>query len=108
MADFIQVVTTTAKQDLAIQIATELVERRLAACVQILGPITSTYRWDGQIETSQEWICVAKTQQKRYDEVEEAIRRRHDYDVPEIVATPITAGSKSYLEWLATEIEPEE
>ena len=100
MAEYIQVVTTTEHKQDAEAIARALVEERLAACVQVLGPITSTYHWEGEIETSQEWQCWAKSRRELYERVEEAIRRLHPYAVPEILAVEIVAGSRSYLAWL--------
>lgn len=105
MAEYIQVITTTEKREDAERIARTLVEARLAACVQVLGPITSTYRWKGAIETAQEWQCVAKSRVERFDKIDEAVRAVHPYDVPEILAVPITAGSRAYLEWLDGEVE---
>ncbi len=105
MTDYIQVVTTTEHKEDAEAIARTLVEERLAACVQVLGPITSTYRWKGKIETSQEWQCWAKSRRGLYDQIEGAIRRIHRYDVPEILAMPVVAGSQSYLDWLAEEVK---
>jgi periplasmic divalent cation tolerance protein len=103
MPDYIQVVTTTASRDEAERIARSLVEERLAACVQIVGPITSTYRWQGKIETSEEWQCWAKSRGELYAQIEQAIRRLHPYEVPEILAVPVVAGSDSYLKWLREE-----
>ena len=97
---FIQVVTTTATQEDARKIAGALVEQRLAGCVQIVGPIESSYRWQGKIETAAEWQCWIKTRHELYDKVEQAIRKLHTYEVPEILAVPIVAGSKPYLRWL--------
>ena len=105
MADYIQVVTTAERKEDAERIARALVEARLAACVQVLGPITSTYRWKGAIETAQEWQCVAKTRGDLFPEIDEAIRGVHPYDVPEILAVPITAGSLAYLEWMEGELK---
>ena len=105
MTDYIQVVTTTERKEDAESIARSLVERRLAACVQVVGPITSTYRWEGKIETSQEWQCWVKSRRQRYEEIEDAIRRLHPYEVPEILAVPILAGSRSYLTWLHEEVK---
>jgi periplasmic divalent cation tolerance protein len=99
----IQVVTTTALRDEAERIGRELVEARLAACVQIVGPITSVYRWQGKIETGEEWQCWAKTRGELFARVEEAIRRIHPYEVPEILAVPVVAGSAKYLAWLDAE-----
>lgn len=103
MTNSIQVLTTTARKQEAQQIAQTLVEERLAACVQILGPITSTYRWQDAIETSEEWLCLIKTRQELYAQVEAAICRVHPYEVPEILAIPVIAGSEDYLAWLQTE-----
>jgi periplasmic divalent cation tolerance protein len=106
MSDFIQVVTTVASPEEASQIAGALVELRLAACVQISGPITSTYRWQGAIEVSQEWRCTAKSRRDLFEPIVAAIRSRHSYQVPEIVALPIVAGSEDYLGWLVAELRP--
>jgi len=76
----------------------------LAACVQVAGPITSTYRWHGKIETAQEWQCWAKSRGDLYDRIEQAIRRLHPYEVPEILAMPIIAGNGSYFAWMEEEL----
>jgi len=102
-SDAIQVFTTIDDRALADRMADALISRRLAACVQITGPVTSVYRWQGKVETSQEWLCIIKTQASRYPAVEAAIRELHTYQVPEIVAVPIVAGSKDYLAWLTQE-----
>lgn len=107
MQDYLQVVTTTETKDDAARIAAALVERRLAACVQIVGPITSAYRWEGKTQSSEEWLCIIKTRSDVYSTVEGAIRELHTYQVPEILATAITAGSRSYLDWLDGEISPQ-
>ena len=104
-AEFLTVLTTTDKKADADRIARTLVERKLAACVQVLGPIQSTYRWKGQIESAEEWLCLIKTKGSRYQAVEEAIRELHPYEVPEIVALPIVHGSKSYLSWLDESVQ---
>lgn len=106
MADFIQVVTTTEHKADAERIARMLVDSRLAACVQVLGPIASTYRWKDRIETGQEWQCVVKSRQDLFAQIDEAIRRDHPYDEPEVLATPIVAGSQGYLRWLDAEVKP--
>ncbi len=100
MAEYLQVLTTIDSEEAAERISAALVERRLAACVQVLGPIASRYRWQGGTETAEEWMCVAKTEASRYAELEAAIREVHSYDEPEIVATPIVAGSQGYLDWI--------
>jgi periplasmic divalent cation tolerance protein len=104
MTDYIQVLTTTGSEEEAERIAAELLERRLAACVQILGPIVSRYRWQGALETAREWQCLAKTEAKLYDELESAVRELHSYEEPEIVAIPILAGSQGYLDWVGESV----
>jgi periplasmic divalent cation tolerance protein len=108
MTDYIQVVTTTGRREEAEAIARRLVEDRLAACAQVLGPITSTYRWQGKIETAEEWQCWAKSRRELYPAIEQAIRRLHPYQVPEILAVPILEGSADYLAWLDGEVRKEE
>ncbi|MDO9462926.1 MAG: divalent-cation tolerance protein CutA [Deltaproteobacteria bacterium] len=105
MTDYIQVITTTEKKEDARKIARALVEKRLAGCVQIIGPITSTYRWKEAIETAEEWMCIIKTRKDLYPELERSIREVHPYEVPEILAVPVVEGSKDYLEWLGNEIK---
>jgi len=104
MSEAIQVSTTTATKEDAQKIAAALVERRLAACVQVGGPITSVYRWQGVIETADEWLCTIKTTRAAYEQVEAAIRQLHPYDEPEIIAVPIVAGSAGYLKWLDQQV----
>jgi periplasmic divalent cation tolerance protein len=103
MSEFVQVMTTTGSRDEALALARGLVERQLAACVHVAGPISSTYRWQGNVETSDEWTCLIKTRRELYDQVEAAIAGAHSYDTPEIVAVPIWRGSEKYLAWLAAE-----
>jgi periplasmic divalent cation tolerance protein len=97
---YLQVLTTAGSEEEAAAIAAALVERRLAACVQTTGPVKSIYRWRGAIENAEEWHCLAKTTASRLDAIEAAIRELHSYDEPEIVATPIVAGSAGYLRWI--------
>lgn len=104
MTDAIQVITTIGSREEADKLAHELVARRLAACVQVAGPLTSTYRWQGKIETSQEWALIIKSLESKYAPLEAAIRELHPYDLPEILATSVVAGQRSYLDWLATEL----
>lgn len=104
MTKFIQVTTTTEKKDDALKIAQAILEKQLAACVQIVGPITSMYWWKGNIETAEEWLCVIKSKKEMYKDLEWTIQQNHPYDVPEILATSISAGDPKYLEWLDSEI----
>lgn len=103
MKTFIQISTTTETKKQAQKIARYLVEQKLAACVQISGPIESTYRWKGKVENAQEWLCLIKTRESLFGKVEAAIKKRHPYETPEIIATPIIKGSREYLNWLDNE-----
>jgi periplasmic divalent cation tolerance protein len=108
MTQAIQIWTTTANREQAQRIAAELVEQRLAACVQVGGPIVSHYRWQGKTETAEEWMCAIKTTATAYARVEALIRQLHTYDEPEIIATPIVAGSAGYLAWLVEQVQATE
>jgi len=92
--------TTVDSAERAGELSQRLVESSLAACVQVLGPISSTYRWKGRLETAREWLCLIKTRGDIYSRVEATIAERHPYEVPEIVALPISQGSHPYLSWL--------
>jgi periplasmic divalent cation tolerance protein len=100
MSEYVQLTTTTGSKELAQKIAETLVGKKLAACVQISGPITSIYEWKGKIENEQEYYCVIKTRKNLYPEVEENIKTLHSYEVPEIIALPIIDGSPAYLDWI--------
>ena len=104
MTAYIQVFTTTDKKEDADKIAKEVVEKRLAACAQVIGPITSTYWWKENIERAEEWLCLMKSRNDLYEELEKAISEVHPYEVPEILAAPIVAGIQGYLEWLDEEL----
>ena len=82
-----------------------LVERRLAACVQILPAIESVYRWQGNIERSTEVLLLVKTESSRFAELERQVRSMHSYETPEIVAVSVTAISQPYSEWLSGSLE---
>jgi periplasmic divalent cation tolerance protein len=98
------VLTTTSTRDEADRIAAALVERQLAACVQIVGPIASVYRWQGQVEQSQEWFCLIKSDERHYPALEAAIIELHSYEVPEVLVLPVSGGSTRYLEWLSASL----
>ena len=100
MTDYIQVATTTERKEDAETIARRLVEERLAACVQIVGPITSVYRWKGKIEMSQEYRCEMKTTTNHYVELAAMIVEQHSYEVPEIVTLPIAEIDREYAGWM--------
>ncbi len=105
MEEYIQVCTAVANKAEGERIAHELLARRLAACVQILGPFTSSYWWHGEIAHSEEWLCIAKTERRLFDSVAETIKSVHSYAVPEIIAIPIVAGSEGYLRWLREQLQ---
>jgi periplasmic divalent cation tolerance protein len=104
MTGTVQVTTTSETKAEAMKIATALVDQRLAACVQISGPINSCYRWRGNVETAEEWLCTIKTTEQSFGRVELAIRKIHSYEEPEIMATPIVAASSGYLAWLRDQV----
>lgn len=104
MMEFVQITTTTGTRHDAEQIAAELVSRRLAGCVQISGPIQSTYRWQGKTETAEEWLCTAKTSREQLSGIQEVLGEIHRYEVPELIATPIVDGSEKYLKWLEEQL----
>ena len=95
------VTTTVAKTEDATALARTLVRDRLAACVQIV-PVGSVYRWNDGIEEAAEWMLVCKIRTSDYARVEAAILALHNYDTPEIVATPILEGFQPYLDWITT------
>lgn len=99
-----QIVTTTDTEKSAEKIAVTLVENRLAACVQIIGPIKSIYWWKATTERAVEWLCIIKTREDLYSDVKSSIKAIHSYKVPEIIALPILKGDKGYLSWMEEEL----
>jgi periplasmic divalent cation tolerance protein len=99
----VQVSTTTDSREAAEVLARSAVEARVAACGQVLGPITSVYRWQDGIEDATEWLVLFKTTAERSGALVDHVRERHSYDVPEVVVTPITGGNPAYLAWLGEE-----
>lgn len=100
------VLTTLPDADGAQALAAELIDRRLAACVNILAPCTSVYRWQGAVERTAEVPLLIKTTPARYPALEAALRARHPYELPEVVAVPVTQGLPGYLDWVAAETAP--
>ena len=98
-----QVVTTVDSEDSAAQLARGIVGARLAACVQIVGPIRSLYWWQGSIDDAREWQLVIKTTSARLSALESHIKENHSYDTPEITFTEISGGSREYLDWISAE-----
>ena len=108
MGQYIQVMTTLGEKGDADELARRVVEQRLAACAQVIGPVSSTYWWRGQLETASEWLCLMKTERALYENLEAAIKDVHPYETPEIVAIPVEAGSEAYLAWLSGEVRSPE
>jgi periplasmic divalent cation tolerance protein len=105
-ARFLQVQTTTGSRSEAMELAAAAVRSRLAACAQVSGPIASTYWWQGELERAEEWLILLKLPARRFGELAQFLTERHSYDEPEIVATPIVAGSGGYLSWIEEEARP--
>jgi len=106
MSEALVVLTNCPDEGVADRIARTLVEQGLAACVNRLAPVRSTYRWEGAVEQATETPLLVKTTRVRYAEVEQTIRALHPYEVPEIVALPIEAGLAAYLRWIVDETRP--
>jgi periplasmic divalent cation tolerance protein len=95
-----QVTTTLPNREAAQRLGTKLVEERLVACAQVVGPVSSVYRWHGEVETSAEWYCHLKTTAARVPVLLSRIRELHPYETPEIVALPVAEGDPAYLKWI--------
>lgn len=103
VADVLLVFSNLPDEATARRVAASLVEARLAACVSVLAPCVSTYRWQGAVEQATEVPVVIKTTGQRYAELEAALRAQHPYELPEIVAVPVMRGLPSYLDWVSAE-----
>jgi periplasmic divalent cation tolerance protein len=103
MSDFVTVTTTTDSLEEARRLSAAVVESRLAACGQVSSPITSTYWWQGNVETATEYRIEFKTREPLARLLVEFLKDRHSYQTPEILVTPIVAGHHDYLDWIATE-----
>jgi len=103
-SQYIQIFTTVTKRSDAERVAKFLLDKKLSACTQIIGPITSVYKWKGKFEKSKEWLCIVKTHQKHYTKIEKTIKEIHPYELPEIIATPIIKGSREYLGWMRKQV----
>ena len=100
MSESLVVFVTSGSEEEALKIAHALVEERLAACVNLVSPIRSIYRWEGKIWDEKECLLIIKTQTARVEDVEKKVQSLHSYSLPEIIALPIVTGSPSYLNWL--------
>lgn len=105
---FLQITTTVSQRESAAALGKRIVDSRLAACAQLEGPIESTYRWKGNVETASEWRLCLKTREDCFDRIVEVIQESHEYEVPEIVAVELVGVSKSYADWLESQLQVEE
>lgn len=106
LQDALVVITTTETQQAAEQMAHQLVEAQLAACVQLIAPLTSVYHWQGKVETASEVLLLIKTTSAAYAALEAAIKQTHSYQTPEIIALPVATGAPDYLAWLRAAVKP--
>src|SRR5262245_56463562 len=97
------ILTTVPDEEAGESIARALVEEHLAACVNVLAPMVSIYRWQGAIERAEEWQVLIKTTQDRVPAVEARVRQLHPYELPEFIALPVAIGGADYLAWIRTE-----
>ena len=105
MTDKIVVLVTCESVRQARTIARELVKRRLAACGNVVeAPVRSIYRWKGKVEAAKEFLLILKSSRRRFAALEKAVRELHSYDVPELIALPVVAGSRPYLDWVADSV----
>jgi periplasmic divalent cation tolerance protein len=102
-ADACLVITNLPDRDSAGRLAHVLIEKRLAACINVLSPCRSVYRWQGKTEDAEEFPLLIKTTCERYPALEAAIRAAHPYELPEIIAVPLASGLPAYLEWVDSE-----
>jgi periplasmic divalent cation tolerance protein len=100
MPESIVVLVTCGSEEEALKIAQSLVEERLAACVNLLSPVRSIYRWEGKICDEREWILIIKTQKKRFEKLEKKVKSLHSYSVPEIIGLSVVEGNPPYLKWV--------
>jgi periplasmic divalent cation tolerance protein len=101
MTDAVVVLVTAPSADVAAAIARAVVEERLAACGNVLPAVRSIYRWQGEVQDEAEALLILKTQRRRFPELRDRILALHPYEVPEVLALPVEAGSDAYLDWIA-------
>lgn len=106
MTDKILVMTTCGSSEEAERVARLLLERRLAACVNIGGPVRSLYRWKGTVEDAAEWTLTLKSRRDLFPRLREELEKAHAYEVPEVIAIPVVDGSEAYLHWMDEELSP--
>lgn len=108
MTDKIVVLSTCGSEEEALRVARELVEARLAACVNVAPGVRSVYRWQGKVEEGNEWLLVIKSRRGLLQKLQAQLQRAHSYEVPEVVALTIVDGSPAYLRWLDRELTTED
>ena len=102
---YIVVLVTTASKQEAENIAQSLLEAKLIACANIVGPVASHFHWAGKIEHAEEFLVLMKSQSDLFEQIAEKVKRLHSYEVPEIIALPIVSGSEGYLNWLGNSLK---
>lgn len=105
VSEYVQVQTAVPSRDEGLRIARSAIDARLAACAQVIGPMTSTYWWKGEVEVAEEYLVLLKTPAGRYVDLERHIQQQHSYEVAEIIALPVTGGLASYLAWMDAETQ---
>ena len=105
MTDKILVLATASSKNEARKIGRALVERLLAACVNIVPQVNSIYRWEGEVEEGEEWLLIIKTTRAAFERVRDAIKELHSYDVPECICLAIEEGSVEYLSWIGQSVK---
>ncbi len=100
MTDFLVVLITVGSEEEAVRMAQDLVESRLAACVNLVSPVRSFYFWEGKMADDSEWLLVVKTHRELFSSLEARVRELHSYQVPEILALPVWGGPQAYLDWV--------
>jgi periplasmic divalent cation tolerance protein len=108
MTDKIVVLSTCASAEEAEGLARRVINEHLAACVNVLSPVRSFYRWKGEIQDSDEWLLIIKSTRDKFDALRAALESAHTYEVPEVVAISIVDGSPNYLSWIERELQPAE
>jgi periplasmic divalent cation tolerance protein len=106
MSSYVIVIVTVANREEAVKIVRSLLEERLIACANIVGPISSIFWWEGKIDEANEFLVLMKSHENHFRRLSEKVAEIHSYEVPEIIALPIIKGSPSYLEWLNASLQP--
>ncbi len=105
-SQYLLVITSVPSKTVAQKLTAIALNLHLAACVQVTAPLTSTYWWQKRIESSEERLCIFKTDLRHYRKLEQVIKQIHPYEIPEIIALPVITGSEKYLCWLIQELQP--